>query len=415
MYLQRIVLTLTSLVVFGVCAAQEVTTVHLDSPINADGMAFEADGNLLITSAFDGATIARVNVNSGAVTTAVNGLRGPINVAVDQAGNIYNSNWTGTTVSRTTPGGVTSNFASVEVNGDGLAFDSNGDLWWTNGVNRLIKKISPNGVVTTVASAGLLTYPLGIVLAEDDNFYVSEGRTGEIHRVERNGTVTLFAQVPGNGQWKLGQITAGNGKLYAAGQNTHRVFEIDMDGNVSILAGNGNSINTDGVGESAGLDNPLGATISPDGNRLYVISGTSGTSSLRVIQLNANTFDISPGISGSWYDLAHSGEGFSIEILEGDVALIYWYTFDGLGNPRWFIGVGTIIGNQMIFDELLVATGGIFGPDFDPEAVELESVGTAVFTFFDCATGEIVYVVDGVEGRLDLTRLSAISGLVCID
>jgi hypothetical protein len=195
----------------------------------------------------------------------------------------------------------------------------------------------------------------------------------------------------------------------------NRIFEIDMDGNVSILAGSGQPININGVGESAGFENPLGATISPDGNRLYVISGTAGTFSLRVIQLNGSNFVISPGISGSWFDLSHGGEGFSIEILDDNIPLIYWYTFDGLGNPRWFIGIGTIDGNQMIFDELLVASGGIFGPDFDLDAVELVSVGTATFTFFDCNTGEIVFVVDGVEGRLDLTRLSAISGLVCTE
>ena len=79
-----------------------------------------------------------------------------------------------------------------------------------------------------------MSYPLSIVLAGDGNFYVSEGKSGEIHRVDRDGTVTLFARVPGSG----------------------------------------NPINSDGVGEAASFDNPLGATVSNDGSKLYVISGT---------------------------------------------------------------------------------------------------------------------------------------------
>ena len=80
------------MVLCGTCAAQEVSTIQLDTTINADGMAFEADGKLLITSAYDGSTIARVDVTNGSVTTAVSVLNGPIDAAVDDAGNIYSSN-----------------------------------------------------------------------------------------------------------------------------------------------------------------------------------------------------------------------------------------------------------------------------------------------------------------------------------
>ena len=231
----------------------------------------------------------------------------------------------------------------------------------------------------------------------------------------KGGTVSQFAQVPGGspGDWKLGQITAGNGKLYAAGQMTNRVFEIDMDGNVSILAGSGQPLNKDGTGIAAGFDNPLGATISPDGSKLYVISGTPGASILRVIQLTEDTFAVSAGITGSWYDPSHDGEGFNIEVLSGNLPIFYWYTYDESGNQRWLFGVGEVVGAQMIFDELYETSGGIFGPDFDPASVDFMIVGSATFRFSDCDSGEMEYDVDGISGGMTLTRLTSISTLAC--
>ncbi len=415
---------------FGVCAAQEVSTIRLSEFINADGMAFEASGDLLITSAFDGSTIARVDISNGAVTTAVNGLSGPINVAVDAAGNIYNSNWTGNTISRTTPAGITSRFATVEVGGDGLAFDDNGDLWWTNGIERLIKKISPGGVVTEVASGGLLSYPLGIVLAGDGNFYVSEGKTGEIHRVTRNGAVSFFAKVPGSGQWKLGQITAGNDRLYAAGQNTNRVFEIDMQGNVSILAGNGQPINFDGVGEAAGLENPLGATISNDSNRLYVISGSPGTSALRVILLNPDAtpvFQINAGINDAWFDPATNGQGFFITVYP-DIKFMFlaWFTFDAerpaedvsgqLGAPghRWLTAQGSYDGDTANLT-LFESKGGAFDAVEPASSTDPAGVGTMTLEFADCTAGLLHYEITslGISGEIPIQRVSEANVPLC--
>lgn len=406
------------------CAAQEVSTIRLDTSVHADGMIVDASGDVLITSAWDGSTIASVNVSNGATTTAVTGLSGPINVAVDEAGNIYNSNWTGNTISRTTPAGVTAKFANVEVGGDGLAFDSNGDLWWTNGVERLIRKISPTGVVSLVASGSPLTYPLGIVLAEDGNFYVSEGKTGVINRVTKNGTVSFFAQVPGTGKWKLGQITAGNGRLYAAGQDTNRVFEIDMQGNVSILAGSGQSISRDGTGVEAGFDYPLGATISHDHNTLYVISGApAGTSALRVIQLNdggQSDFLINAGLNDAWFDPTTNGQGFFITVYP-DIEQMYlaWFTFDterppegvdamlGDSGHRWLTALGPYDGDTANLT-IYVTEGGVFDSPEPETSTDLDGAGTMTIEFTDCTAGLVRYDIPslGLSGEIPIQRVA---------
>jgi hypothetical protein len=57
-------------------------------------------------------------------------------------------------------------------------------------------------------------------------------------------------------------------------------------------------LHSESLGPAAGFDNPLGATISPDGSKLYVISGSPSVSVLRVIQLTEGTFIVGAGITG---------------------------------------------------------------------------------------------------------------------
>jgi hypothetical protein len=47
-------------------------------------------------------------------------------------------------------------------------------------------------------------------------------------------------------------------------------------------------------------------------------------------------------MSGSWYDPAHKGEGFLLEVLESNKAVIYWFTYDEAGAQRWFTSVGEV-------------------------------------------------------------------------
>jgi hypothetical protein len=69
----------------------------------------------------------------------------------------------------------------------------------------------------------------------------------------------------------------------------------------------------------------------------------------------------------------------------------------------------------LVFDELIETSGGIFGPDFNPADVESVVVGSATFTFADCESGQMSYVIDGLSGSMNLLRLTRIDGLYCED
>ena len=57
-------------------------------------------------------------------------------------------------------------------------------------------------------------------------------------------------------------------------------------------------------------------------------------------------------MSGSWYDPTHDGEGFVLQILQDDTAVVYWFTYDEDGAQRWFTGVGNVENDTAVFDTL---------------------------------------------------------------
>ena len=123
---------------------------------------------------------------------------------------------------------------------------------------------------------------------------------------------------------------------------------------------------------------------------------------------------IEAGHSAMWYDRARSGEGWMLEILPDDGAVVYWFTFDDEGNPRWLTGNGHVVrgesGDEVRFDHLIAVHGPRFGPDYDPADAVREDKGSATFRFHDCDTGEIAFDAYDRQGSFPLTRLTRTMG-----
>lgn len=122
---------------------------------------------------------------------------------------------------------------------------------------------------------------------------------------------------------------------------------------------------------------------------------------------------VAPGHSAGWHDPARSGEGFMLENIDGERALVYWFTYDDAGNQRWLTGLGAIEGNRIRFPQLFLTTGGRFGPDFDPSQVQREVVAEGEFWFADCASGWFDYDGLGQRGRFNLVPTSRTLGVDC--
>jgi hypothetical protein len=130
-------------------------------------------------------------------------------------------------------------------------------------------------------------------------------------------------------------------------------------------------------------------------------------------QAQPRAFTLEPGIAAAWYDVDRSGEGFIIEMLDAERAVVYWFTYNELGEQDWTIGLGSWDGNRLRFPELVRTSGGLFGPDFDPALVSREVVGSATFTWNDCSSGSMDWHIGNDRGRQSLSRITRIQGLDC--
>ncbi len=140
-------------------------------------------------------------------------------------------------------------------------------------------------------------------------------------------------------------------------------------------------------------------------------------------------FVINPGLNGSWFNPATSGQGFFLDVLP-DIPLVFmaWFTYDttqpapaqapqadnslakilaaqvGDENHRWLTAQGGFEGDTANLSVFLT-TGGLFD---DPTPVINTPEGTITLTFKDCTAGTVDYdfTAAGVSGSVPISRLA---------
>jgi len=182
---------------------------------------------------------------SGSLAT----FNGPLDLVVDQAGNVFVSDEQNDVIRLITSEGIVSTFAGSGIPGDmdgiatearftepdGIAIDSNGNIYVADASNHKIKKITPNGDVSTLAgngtpgaidgtgSAAQFNTPTGLHIDADNNILVSGNFTHKIRQVSPTGIVT----------------TIGGGTL---GDMDGDITEATFDRPSDIVIGNNNTI-----------------------------------------------------------------------------------------------------------------------------------------------------------------------------
>jgi len=128
---------------------------------------------------------------------------------------------------------------------------------------------------------------------------------------------------------------------------------------------------------------------------------------------------VGPGYSGSWFDPARAGEGFTLQILEDGSAVVVWFTFPPAGSTArqsWILGQnGRVSANRIVFEDVYTARGARFGAAFNPADVALTRWGRLEFTFTSCTAGAMTYqgAAGFGSGAHTLQRLTTLDELDC--
>jgi len=181
----------------------------------------------------------------------------------------------------------------------GVAVDTNGNLFFADAVNNVVRKVDVNGIITTVAGNGFnagtfhggfsgdggaatnaeLYYPFGVALDTNGNFFIADEFNYRIREVNGSGIIHTVAGGGGGSRGDGGAATNATlmgptgvaldagGDLFIADNGDSRVRKVSVAGIISTVAGGGNTYPTEGIAATnAELFNPTGVTVDAAGN-----------------------------------------------------------------------------------------------------------------------------------------------------
>jgi uncharacterized protein (TIGR03437 family) len=237
----------------------------------------------------------------GAVATS-SPMADILNIAVDSASNVYIADSSYQRILRIDAvSAKISTVVNTALYGPfgpyGLAFDSNDNLYYSDGSNRIQKVDIISGMVTTVAGNGSagsggdggaatlasLNPSRGLALDSQGNLYFSDAANGRVRKVD--SSTGIISTVAGNGccgaRGDGGPATAASlnqpgaialdrsGNLFISDNSPSLIRRVDaLTGIISTVAGGG-SLETNAPALSTLLRNPLGLAVDSNGG-LYV-------------------------------------------------------------------------------------------------------------------------------------------------
>ncbi len=269
-------------------------------------IAFDASGNLYIADQFNDA-IRKIDTQ-GVITTLVTGLEAPPGVAVAPDGSIYaadfnrimriSSNGSVTVIAGSLQAGYSGDGgpASQALLNDpqGLAFDSAGNLYFSDRNNFRVRRIATDGTISTFAGNGQSGTPVdgqpatsvalsdlnGTAVDAAGNVYITSDvlfglidSKGILHILD-SARSTFFVTAPGPirnaflGVRFMAFDLAGN--LYLTDNFANCLYRLSLAGTIQAVAGYAPTfgIGDGGPAQSAGLNSPDGLTLMPDGSLL---------------------------------------------------------------------------------------------------------------------------------------------------
>lgn len=184
-----------------------------------------------------------------------------------------------------------------------LAIDSKGNLFVGEGSNR-VRKITPQGEVSTFVGNGKPESKDGIgqeaqvngfnlTIDQQDNLYLSDGLVNRIRKITPQGEVTTIAGTGESGDrdgkaneatfyYPRALVVDKHGNLYISDTGNYKIRKLTPDGQVSTFSGSGTEGSKDGTKDQARFGFITGFAFHPDGD-LYAMDHENG----RIIRFDA--------------------------------------------------------------------------------------------------------------------------------
>ncbi len=280
-------------------------------------------------------------------------------IILDYMGNLYCADYGGSNVYKRTPDGTISTFVTGLATPNGLAFDSNNDLFVCDNVGSKIYKIDLQGNFLDTIDA---MNPSGIIKEFDsDTMIVTEyGTTHTLSKVAPDGTITITHSDMGlNGP--VGLEYDNTNQLYVANFNDRRVFKVMEDTLIYWATVPGPTNGT--LGFLAYGGGFLWATSWQD-NKIYGLSTTTPDSSFLLVgssvggddgPLDIATLNSPNGIwSNSTADTMYISEYTTgkLRMIKPDIASIQEYGIKNNENTLLFPNPAAADSKVRISDEL---------------------------------------------------------------
>jgi uncharacterized protein (TIGR03437 family) len=386
-------------------------------------VAVEATGNVLVLCVFE---LWRVNVTTGVIQYIVGsetiGYAGdggtataaqfaiPIYVTGAPNGDILLADSGNFRVRKISGGNVSTVAGTSILDGisattaflnepDGLVFNPRGDMVIGDTGDNRVRTVPASGIIANLAgngirgnSAGELFFPRGVTSDSSGTLFFADQMNNRVMKLPAGSAITLEAGsgVPGfsgdgglASQARLNSPTGvavdAAGNLYIADYNNERIRMIDLNGNISTIAGNGNYmfVGDNGPAKSAQLD-PYDLALDKSGN-LFVVDSFNH----RIRKINLTTMVITtvagigtPGYSGDNGPATGAQFRYPTGIAVDASGNLYIADHGNAVVRRISASTGTITtiagnGNSVFNAE----TGTAIGVSLDPTRVALDSTG----------------------------------------